>query len=174
MLYKTTAALCILVAQTFAANAADGTITFDGALITDGCKFVGDSSSTNKTVPMGTYNVTALSKTGDSTPKKPVALTFEGCPSEFADINVGFSGSLNSNNPEFFEVKQGTNSIDGIGLSLTTEDNKALPPNTGVQISPDEDGNASLTVQANYIATANNTLTAGELASVVNVSISYE
>ncbi|NDO83648.1 adhesin [Citrobacter sp. NCU1] len=108
----------------------------------------GDS---NKTVELGTWPTKQLRTTGDTTQPIPFSLKLEGCPPGSASMT--FSGTPAPGTSLL--ALDDTVMAQKVAIEIRYSDRNRLPLEQASQsVSIDENGNATLTFFANYIAIA--------------------
>jgi major type 1 subunit fimbrin (pilin) len=107
------------------ANAADGTITFNGEIITAACTV--DTADANQTVDLGTVSSTAFGSAGTTASSAPINIKLTACDPAITKVGVRFDGLTDSDNPNLLRVNGGAS---GVGIALYETDNTLIPINT--------------------------------------------
>lgn len=109
------------------------------------------ASDSNKYVDLGTWPTKQLKTSGDTTQPVPFSLKLEGCPPGSASIT--FSGTPAAGTTLL--ALDNTAMAQKVAIELHDSDRTRLPLEQASQtVSIDENGNATLTFFANYIALA--------------------
>jgi major type 1 subunit fimbrin (pilin) len=120
---KTLLALTLFTGVISVANAADGTINFEGSVLETACTATASSS----TVQMGAISKAALANVGETSLGKPVSITLSSCPTAAAKATITFSGNADTDDSRLFKTVAGTGTAaTGIGLALYDADGTTL------------------------------------------------
>ncbi|TFZ51995.1 type 1 fimbrial protein [Serratia proteamaculans] len=120
---KTLIALALFSGVISAANAADGTINFEGSVLETACTATASSS----TVQMGAISKVALGNVGATSLGKPVVVTLSSCPAAATTATITFAGNPDADNNQLFKIVGGSGTAaTGIGLALYDADGKTL------------------------------------------------
>lgn len=164
-----------------AVRAADGTITFNGKVLSSTCSVGsvsggsvsgGNVAVTLPDVPFSVF--TAQSSTAGLT---PFSLNLTGCPTTPSGVVVGaaFSGSgidtttgaiKNSTGTGFSNVEVQMTNASGTGLNLSTNSNPVNAIISGT-------GTATLAYQAQYYQPTATAVTAGTVTAAVTYTLTY-
>lgn len=128
------------------------------------------SGSSEKTVELGKWATKQLLAAGSVTSPVAFSVQLTGCPSGSAAMM--FYGIPDNSNSELLALSQ-TSSAQNIAIEIRDSNGSRLPlqqQNQEVQIN--ENGDATLSFYANYIATGGN-ITAGSANADITFSIIY-
>lgn len=151
------------------ANAADGTISFTGAISDQTC--IVESGSTNLTVEMGTISDSAFSAAGDTAGASRFDISLESCPS-FTSVAARFDGVADSDNPDLLALTDTGSAATGVAIQISNTDGTAIGIGNESTQFPIDAGSATLNFIAKYQATAA-TVTAGDANSTAQFTITY-
>src|SRR5690348_784061 len=158
-----------------AANAADGTITFNGKVIAPTCS-VSNASGGNLSVNLPTVLATAFSGLGSTAGQTSFKLNLTGCPTSPSGIQVAaeFSGTnINSTDGNLNNAAAGGSNVevqltDGAGTAI----NLGTTP-AHVTATVDGSGNATLDYKAQYYA-AQASVSGGAVQTSVEYTLTYQ
>jgi type 1 fimbria pilin len=170
------------------AMATDGTIEFTGEILTSTCEF---ENSDVINVELGHYAANQFKSIGDRSPAIPVDIPLKNCPTEpwaHLDGNTDNSfqvwletrsGGTTGANNELVAVTGMETAATGVGIRIDRASdgaqmalNKLTSPK--ISFTPDEDGKATVGLQAYYVSTvAASSITPGEANASVDVTIDY-
>lgn len=177
-----TAALATVMAfAPQAAQAADGTITFNGKIITQTCN-VTTSTGGNFTVTLPTVTATGttLQAPGNTAGKTAFAISLDNCPTTPSGIQVAsfFSGTnINANDGNLNNTASpGANNVE---VQLLNGDSSTIDLSGGNAVSQNSHytnisgaGTATLSYYAQYYATGR--AGAGNVATTVDYTLVYQ
>ena len=169
------AAACGALTLAPAANAADGTITFNGKVIAPTCS-VSNASGGNLSVNLPTVLTTAFSGLGSTAGQTSFELSLTGCPTSPSGIQVAaeFSGSnINSTDGNLNNTAAGGSNVevqltDGSGTAINLSTTPAP-----VTATVDGSGNATLDYKAQYYA-AQASVSGGAVQTSVEYTLTYQ
>lgn len=159
------------------ANAADGTITFSGKVLSSTCT-VSNASSGVVAVTLPDVPATAFTGAGSTAGAKSFSLTLTGCPTTPSGVQVGaaFGGTsidsahagtiLNSTGATFSNVNVQMTDSAGTAINLSTNSNP-------VSATIDGSGAATLAYQARYYQPTAAAVTAGLVTASVTYTLTY-
>lgn len=154
-----------------AAQAADGTITFNGKIKDQSCT-ISTPAGKDFTVELDTVSVGALAAAGQTAGKKPFTISLSNCPQ--MDVAAYFEPG---NTVDYSNGRLNNQKADGaknVQVQIL-KDAKPLAINKNQEtqwVKVTQDGNASLDYFGEYYATG--AATAGELSTSVMYSIVYQ
>ncbi|EAT3566096.1 fimbria assembly protein [Salmonella enterica] len=142
---------CILFSLLCQANSSLGDINIElrGNVVDFTCAVIAGDS--NKSVNLGTWPTKQLHAAGDATPPVAFSLKLEGCPPGSASIT--FSGTPTPGTALL--ALADTVMAQKLAIEIRDGDQRRLPlEQASKAVAIDNNGNASLTFYANYIALA--------------------
>jgi len=165
--------LLLAAAQVNAAEASDGTITFNGQIESQTCTVKVNGGTNNATVTLPTVAASLLNAAGLTAGSTRFTIDLSACSTKTGDVYAYFEQGANVNaNGRLTNTGTATNVdlqlLDGAGKALNAgSTDQSTSPTTAALA----DGAATLTYAAQYYATA--AATAGTVASSVTYSINY-
>ncbi|SFU68053.1 fimbrial protein [Xenorhabdus koppenhoeferi] len=157
-----------------AAHAIDGQIKFTGKITATACKI--DSDSANQTVNMGTISSSSFNGAYSTSAPTRFSIKLTDCPTDYHHAQVKFDGKTDRVGNRFLALDNNKgNAAKGVALALYEDDSNTLiniaensrpHPLDGKKIN-------NLNFIAKYIATTNNTVTAGTGDAVAHFTIIY-
>jgi major type 1 subunit fimbrin (pilin) len=170
---KTLLALTLFTGVISVANAADGTINFEGSVLETACT----ATATTPTVQMGAISKAALGDVGITSLGKNVGITLSSCPEAAKTATITFAGTPDTDNSNLFKVVAGAGTAaTGIGLALYYNDagNSTLiaPNSITVEKALSETTNTVFNFTAKYMATKT-TVTGGDANANTSFTVNY-
>lgn len=153
------------------ANAADGTINFNGSLTADACTV--DAGSADQTVDLGKVAVTAFSA-GAGTKASPTkfSLNLTDCPATVTSAQVKFDGTSDEINPNLLALDSGSDAT-GVGIEIADKSGTAIPVHQASSDYPLVAGDNTIDFVARYVSTAAN-VTAGTANATSEFTLNYK
>lgn len=153
-------------------SAADGTITFTGAISADSCTI--DTASKNYTVNMGQVAKTVFTAIGTVGPQTAFKLTLSGCPQSVTGVQfTPTSGLIDTSNSDLLGLDP-TSTATGLGIALYDGNGDQIPyRSASAQVYPVTDGAATINLSAALMSTAN-TVTSGDFTATTPFFITYQ
>ena len=159
-----------------AANAADGTITFNGAVLASTCT-VSNAVSGVVAVTLPDVQTSAFTASGSVAGLTPFSLTLTGCPTTPSGVVVGAAfdntnvdtatGAIkNSTGASFSNVEVQMTNSSGTAINLFTNPNPVNATISGT-------GAATLSYQAQYYQPTVTAITAGIVTASVTFTLTY-
>ena len=160
-----------------AARASDGTITFNGKVLSSTCT-VSNASGGIVTVTLPDVPYTAFTGTGSTAGLKAFSLNLTGCPTTPAGVVVGASFSGNSNiDGSTGAIKNAAGAGNSnVEVQMTDGSGTAINLNTNsnqVSASINGSGAATLNYQAQYYQPTSTAVTAGTVNTSVAFTLTY-
>lgn len=155
------------------ALAEDGTVRFEGQLVTEACQVINDMNNPAQ-VDLGKVAKTALPTIGATAGSKKFTLALKDCPPTVNSATVAFSGTAEGGNNSVLALTQETDVATGVGIQISDISQSVLPlgvPSEAYSLVSNVTNN--LDFVARYIATTNN-VTSGPANSVATFDISYQ
>jgi len=158
-----------------AAQASDGTITFNGSIVATTCTINGGGAASSFTVTLPPVDKSALSAAGQTAAPTPVTFNLTTCPATTAVhtlFELGATVDTTTGN-----LKNSTGTATGVQIGLLNPALAAINIATqandgaGTGLTTSAAGAATLTYYAQYVATA--AATSGTVATTVTYSIVY-
>lgn len=155
----TLCALAMATVSTSALAATQGTVTFNGELITSTCEISADS--VDRQVQLPTVAIQTLAKSGDTAGSKGFDLNVENCPTGITQVAahfeaVGSSGvdSATGNLTNQYAGDANTPAAGNVQVRLYNSDEKQLKlGETGAPATVDANGAATMRYYGGYYAT---------------------
>lgn len=164
-LTKTTARLLgvlLLLFFSLPTFAQDLTVRFNGRFQSGTCNFSVPNAD------LGSYQATSF--TGStSTPWRTVTITSSNCTSDITNIHMRFSGVADSNNSNYFAVRNTT--ATGVAIELNNGGLRVVPNVTTLNWSRAVTG-VSYSVLARFVQTRP-TLTSGTVSTPITINFTY-
>lgn len=155
-----------------AAQAADGTVNFNGQVTAQTCRIDGSASAGTKTVTLDKVSTSALAKTGDTAGRKKFTFALDQCSSD-TTVSVKFEPgpTVNASTGNLINQTSGGSNAE---IQILNSDYGALnvSTNSGNKDTAIVSGNATLVYYAQYMA-ATAPATAGTVTSSVQYSLVY-
>lgn len=158
-------------ASVSAANAADGTIQFNGEIIDAACTV--SPTSANQTVTLGQISDKAFLSTGMTAGATAFQIDLTSCPASVTSATVKFDGTPYQGDNDALELTQVSGVATGVGIQIRNADNTVLPLFTDSQsVTLSQTGTNTLKFNAAYISKAA-TVTAGPADATATFSVVY-
>jgi major type 1 subunit fimbrin (pilin) len=161
-----------------AARATDGTITFNGKVLSSTCT-VSNASGGVVTVTLPDVVKTAFTTSGSTAGLTPFSLNLTGCPTTPSGVVVGatFTGNSNIDGTTGAIQNPTTAGYSNVEVQMTnasgsTPFNLNTTPNP-VSTSIDGSGNATLSYAARYYQPTSTAITAGTVNTSVTFTLTY-
>ncbi|GGY34487.1 fimbrial protein [Rhodanobacter panaciterrae] len=162
-----------------AANAATGTITFTGKVLSSTCSVAtvtgGTVSAGNVAVTLPDVQASAFTGIGNAQGLTPFSLNLTGCPVTPAGVQVGATFSTN--------IDASTGAITNSGGTSNVEVQLATPAGAGFNLNAQpafgpvtatiSGGTATLAYGAQYYQPTATAVTAGTVSAVVSYTLTY-
>lgn len=176
--------LCVAALATLsaAAMAADdelppgqGSVTFNGELISETCTIASDSLDIQVTLP--TLSTQTLRSAGIKAGSKSFNVNVENCPKEISKVAahfeaIGSSGVDTATGNLTNQYKGVGTAADNVEVILYDSDEKHLKlGDTGSPVKPDADGKATMTYYGGYYATG--ATSAGKVLAKARYTLAY-
>lgn len=153
------------------AQAADGTIQFNGTIIDAACTV--SPSSANQTVVLGQVSDKAFSAVGDTAAPTGFQIDLASCPASVSTASVKFDGTPYQGDNSALELTSVAGAATGVGIQIRDADNSVLPLYTESQgVTLSQTGTNTLKFSAAYVAKAA-TVTAGPADATATFSVIY-
>lgn len=159
-----------------AAKAADGTITFNGKILSSTCT-VSNATSGNVAVTLPAVPVSAFTAQGSVAGLTPFSLNLTGCPTTPSGVQVGaaFSGaSIDTANAGTIKNTAGAG-FSNVNVQMT--DSSGAPINLSTNSNPVNatlaGSTATLSYQARYYQPTATAITAGTVTASVTYTLTY-
>lgn len=172
LLAASLAAACGALAP--AALAADGTITFNGKVLSSTCT-VGNATAGNVAVTLPDVVYSAFTTSSPVAGRTPFALSLSGCPTTPSGVVVAakFSGSNIDATTGALKNGTGTSNVevqltDSTGTAINLATNPA-PVNAAISST----GTATLSYQAQYYQPSATAITPGTVNTSVDFTLTY-
>jgi major type 1 subunit fimbrin (pilin) len=170
---KTLLALTLFAGVSSFANAADGTINFEGSVLETACT----ATASLPKVAMGAISKVALDKAGATSLGKPVSIALSSCPEAAKTATITFAGTPDSDRSDLFKIVAGAGTAaTGIGLALYYNDagnSTLIVPNTiTVQKTLNTTTDTVFNFTAKYMATKD-AVTAGDANASTSFTVNY-
>ncbi|CAI0957502.1 fimbrial protein [Serratia quinivorans] len=168
---KTLIALALFTGVISVANAADGTINFEGSVLETACT----ATAAVSTVKMGAISKVALGSVGATSLGKPVTVTLSSCPAAATKATITFAGTPDANNSQLFKVVAGAGTAaTGIGLALYDADGVTLISPNAVSAEKNLSTSTSTVYNftAKYMATKT-AVTGGDANASASFTVNY-
>lgn len=154
-----------------AAHAADGTITFNGKVLSSTCS-VSNATAGVVAVTLPDVQATALAGVGTVAGLTPVSLVLTGCPTTPSGVVVGAAFDNTNVDATTGAVKNATGATySNVEVQITNSTGTAIDLSTNsnpVNATISGTGTATLSYKAQYLSTAATTT-----AGLVNASVAY-
>ncbi|MEP8861262.1 fimbrial protein (plasmid) [Enterobacter asburiae] len=186
---KRTVISSLIVASAFisgiaqAATVNGGTVNFEGELVNAACAV----KTQNLTVPMGQFRTASFASVGATSGSVPFNIELTGCDSSIGGtaatgttpavpgrVAVGFTGVVDSTNPNALALSAGAGSASGVALRIL--DKRGTPvalDGTAGTATPMMNGDMKLPFSASYISTAA-TVQAGTANATALFTLTYQ
>lgn len=156
-------------------QAADGSITINGRIVTNTCT-ISSGAAGKHSVTLPTVSTSALSTQNSVAGLTPVTITLTGCTPATGKVALYFEPGAGTDMARGY-LKNGTASGSNVEIQLLNADKSAIALNLpkANQNSQEVDlssGAASLTYFAQYIAAAN-AATAGDVTATTDFTVIY-
>lgn len=169
------AILAVLVAGSMmsavAAHAADGTVHFNGNIVSDACTI--DASGQNLTVNMGDVATAAFSAVGDKASPSKFSINVTDCPDTVKQVSVKFDGTSDSDNTDLLKLDS-DQTAKGVAIEIASDAGTAIPLHSASPAyTVADDGSATLDFVGRYVSTAA-TVEAGTANATSQFTINYQ
>lgn len=171
------AAAALAIALPLAAQATDGTITFNGKITNQTCDISGGTGGKTFQVNMPTVSVSALAAAGDVAGSTPFAISLTNCSPDSGNVSTLFEmgGTVNTNTGSLKNTV-GTGMATNVEVQLLNGDNTAIK--LGQAQASQNSNSVAISAGAatlNYIAqySVPNTSSTGAGAGTVLTSVTY-
>lgn len=159
-----------------AASAADGTITFNGKVLSSTCT-VSNATAGNVAVTLPDVPASTFSAQGSVAGLTPFSLNLTGCPTTPSGVVVGaaFSGSNIDTTTGAIKNATGTGNSN-VEVQMTNASGTAINLNTNpnpVSATISSGGAATLSYQAQYYQPTATAVTAGTVTASVTYTLTY-
>lgn len=153
------------------ANAADGTIQFNGEIIDAACTV--SPASANQTVTLGQVSSTAFSAVNDTAAATAFQIDLSACPATVSTASIKFDGTPYQGDTTALALTPLPGAATGVGIRIRTATNLVLPLYTESQPTAlVQSATNSLMFNASYVAKSA-TVTAGPADAVATFSVIY-
>ncbi|MEL4013638.1 fimbrial protein [Dryocola clanedunensis] len=153
------------------ANAADGTINFNGVILDQTCTV--SPNTQTQTVSLGQIANTSFGGTaGAKSSPTAFQINLSSCPAGLASAAVKFDGTSDTNNSNLLQVTQGTGAATGVGIEIS-DANGVIPLHTASADYPLANGSAQLQFIARYVSTSA-TVGNGQANGVSQFTLNYK
>ncbi|AOM42837.1 fimbrial protein [Xenorhabdus hominickii] len=156
------------------ANAADGTIKFEGEVIQNACKVHSDSD--NQIVNMGVVSADAFKNVNDTAAPTRFQIKLTDCPTDMKEKNVTikFDGPSDNDNRELLSLTKLNNAATGVAIGIYEENTQTRVPVAGTSNSNllHHGSEQELRFIAKYVATKDK-VGPGSANAVTNFTIVY-
>lgn len=164
-----------------AAHAVDGTITFNGKVLSSTCSVGtvtgGSVAGGNVAITLPAVQATAFTTSGSVAGITPFSLNLTGCPTVPSGVQVGaaFSGAsidaltgaiMNTSGAGFSNAEVQMTDSSGTAINLNTNANPVNATISGT-------GTATLAYQAQYYQPSATAITAGSVTAAVSYTLTY-
>ena len=156
------------------AQAADGTITFNGKVTAATCTV--QAGKGDLTVQMPTVSASAFKADGDVAGSKPFTISFSGCTGDASTVKVGFESGANVD-PVTGRLKlNGADAAKNLQLGLYNDDssNIRIGDSATVKGVSLASGSGTVLYMAKYVQTGATAVKAGNANTSVTYSLIYE
>lgn len=155
-----------------AANAADGTINFNGQIIDAACTV--SPASANQTVTLGQVSTSAFSAINDTAAPTAFQIDLSACPASVTTASIKFDGTpYQAGDTATLALIPLPGVATGVGVRIRTATNLVMPLYTATPPTTLTQGvTNSLMFNASYVARAA-TVTAGPANAVATFSVIY-
>lgn len=134
------------------ANAADGTVHFQGNIISDACTV--DTASKDMTVVLGDVSTKAFAAAGDKASPTKFTINLTACPTTVTQVAVKFDGVSDTTNASLLKLDSGQTATS-VGIEIADSNATAIALHTASPEYPvAADGTAALNFVGRYVATA--------------------
>ncbi|CAB3753554.1 fimbrial protein [Paraburkholderia solisilvae] len=160
----------------FAANAADGTITFNGSITAQTCTV--SAASANLTVTLPTVSVGSLTQTGQTAGNTPFSISLTGCAPASGTVHTFFEAGSTTSADGHLSLTGGAGSAGNVKIDLRNSDGSEIvagaadASQNSLPVNIAADGTATLNYTAQYVATG--AATAGTANSTVQFTMVYQ
>lgn len=169
---KTVLAITAMVLINVAsAQAASGTIKFNGEITDAGCTVDMDTSDT-LTVTLGRVYRSEFTGAGSMTAAKKFVLMLKDCPAAITSAKVRFDGIAYDSDDSVLKLDQDAGVATGVAIELADKSMAKLPLFTDSSAYTLTTGNNQLPFYARYIAMSD-TITTGPANGLVQFSMIY-
>lgn len=153
------------------AQAADGTIQFNGTIIDAACTVT--PASAGQTVTLGQVSDSALSSVGATAAATAFQIDLTSCPAAATTAAIKFDGTPYQGDNSALELTNVSGVATGVGIEIRDADNSVLPLFTASNpVTLSQTGTNSLKFSAAYVAKSA-TVTAGPADATATFSVIY-
>lgn len=168
VLKSLTAAAAVAAIFPIGAQAATGTVKFQGEIVQSTCDVT--TATKDQTVVIGTYPTSLFANVGDVSSSKAFQIGLQNC--DAGTYTIRFDGNAPAGHPELLAVSQAT----GVGIEILDNNGKVFPIGQDVTdpalVEVAADGTATVDLKARYKSFAS-TVGAGEANADSTFSIEY-
>lgn len=153
------------------ANAADGTIQFNGEIIDAACTV--SAASASQTVNLGKVSTGAFTAVTQAAAATAFQIDLSACPVSVTTASVKFDGMSYAGDNSALALTPAPGAATGVGIQIRNDDGQVLPLYTASNSSPLTQGvTNTLKFSAAYVAKAL-PVTAGPANAVATFSVIY-
>lgn len=153
------------------ANAADGTLHFNGEIIDAACTV--SPASANQTITLGQVSTSAFSAVNDTAAATAFQIDLTACPASVSTASIKFDGTPYQGDTSTLALIPLPGAATGVGVRIRTATNLVMPLYTVTQPMTLAQGTTnSMMFNASYVAKAA-TVTAGPANAVATFSVIY-
>ena len=147
-------------------------ITLTGTVVALGCTV--DPNDIDKQVQLGEWATRQLTKAGQATSPVPFTISLTDCSA--SGVTTAFTGTRDQMNPELLALKSDEDDYaTGIAVQIMDGNGKRIPMGENAPRGVvDENGNVTLSFQANYVATVNDGVRPGTADADTEFTVSYD
>ncbi|EGY1731977.1 type 1 fimbrial protein [Salmonella enterica] len=160
------------------ANAADGTITFNGQITDTTCDVAlsspGSTGGKDLVVELGAHIKSKIVNANDVVSERDIAFNLTNCPAALTKVGVKLEGTADADMTDAFANSLTTDASTGMAVKLM-EGVNVIKPNSYTEMKDITNGTVDLQYKAQFVATkAAAAVTAGKYSSVVNYTMNYQ
>lgn len=147
-------------------------IQLSGTVVALGCTV--DPADVDKPVDLGEWATKNMKKAGQTTRQVPFAIHLTGCTA--SGVTAAFTGTKDKINPELLALKgDGADDAAGVAVQIMDSTGKRIPMGENAPRGVvDENGNLTLSFQANYMATGDGTVRPGTADADTEFTLNYD
>lgn len=154
------------------AQAADGTINFNGEIIDQTCTVAPDSVT--KAVNLGKVAASALTGTvGTKASPTRFTLKLTNCPATATAATIKFDGTRDADSADLLQLTQVTGAATGVGIEIADKNGTPIPLHTASSAYTLKTGDNDLDFVARYVSTKA-AVTVGPANSVSQFTLNYQ
>lgn len=154
------------------ANAADGTVNFNGMIADEACSV--DIKSASQVITMGTISTSAFKSAGEVASPTRFSIALNNCPESVKNISVNFTGTADAVNTNLLGLSSDSGAKN-VGVALYESDSMTLIPlRADSALVPIESTSSvnTLNYVAKYMATAS-TVMPGSANATADFTLGY-